>query len=643
MLGFNINPKRKWALKFATLVFVMGMAIFSNQCKQPEKDVSDPVFDSLVSKVKADLKSDADSALKSSKSLNDFALSKNNSAQQIEAAFLRGKAFELSGNNDSALGYYFSMKGYAQRTQDTAQLLSAYNAIGNLYLEMGSNDTVAYWLNIGLRLAELAGDSVKQACFSSNIGLYQMKNNQLDSAMHAFTRAALFFEKLHDSANIALVYRNIGTTLNSQKLARKAIPFFKQAVQINKKRGNNIEVAAEYSNMAIAYKLIDEDSVKFFYQQAMKLLDESGSISNLMMIKFNYANYLKRQGKIAEAEKLYKEVLRISTDNHILMGQLYGLNLLAKTAVIRNDAATANEYFDRALALAQNNKLTGEILRLYLDIFEGSLSLRNVEKATTYFNLWNNLNDSLQTTAQQDAVVKYQTLYETEKKNLEIRYLETEREKRRIRTNYLYSIFLVSLLAAIASMYALWLKGKNTGQKLFIAGQTHKTLQLEIANKELLLVSKEQEQAIAKKEAEANQKLVVSKMLIISHNSEFLSAILTELQALNFKLDTEVQQESMKKILSSIKCQVHTKRWDDFQQQYLEAHKDFFAKLNETHPGLTSGEHRLCAMLRMNLSIKEISELTMQNHRAVEMARHRLRNKFNLEREENLVAYLSQF
>lgn len=640
---FNILSKRQPTQKRAAFLFLIVTLIFLQQCKQPEKHVSDPIFDSLVAKVNKELKTNADSALKSSKTLNDFAFSKNNPKQQIEAAFLRGKAFELLGNNDSALGYYFSMKGYAQRSQDTAQLLNAYNAIGNLYLEMGSNDTVAYWLNKGLRLAELAGDTVKQACFSSNIGLYQMKNNQLDSAMHAFTRAALFFEKLHDSANIALVYRNIGTTLNSQKLARKAIPFFKQAVQINKKRGNNIDVAVEYSNMAIAYKLIDEDSVKFFYQQAMKLLDESGSISNLMMVKFNYANYLKRLGKIADAEILYREVLRISTDNHILMGQLYGLNLLAKTAVIRKDAATANEYFDRALALAQNNKLTGEILRLYLDIFDGSLSLRNVEKATTYFNLWNNLNDSLQTTAQQDAVVKYQTLYETEKKNLEIRFLETEREKRRIKTNYLYSIFLVSLLAAIASIYALWLKGKNTAQKLFIAEQTQKTLQLEIANKELLLVGKEQEQAMAKKEVEANQKLVVSKMLIISHNSEFLSAILTELLALNLKLETEIQQESMKRILASISGQVQTKRWDDFQQQYLEAHKDFFAKLNEMHPGLTSGEHRLCAMIRMNLSSKEISELTMQNHRAVEMARHRLRNKFNLEREDNLNAYLSQF
>jgi hypothetical protein len=144
MLGFNINPKRKWALKFAPLVFVMGMAIFSNQCKQPEKDVSDPIFDSLVSKVNAELKTNADSALKSSKSLNDFAMSKTNPLQRIEAAFLRAKAFELSGNNDSALGYYFSMKGYAQQLQDTAQLIRAYNAIGVIYLDMGSNDTVAY-------------------------------------------------------------------------------------------------------------------------------------------------------------------------------------------------------------------------------------------------------------------------------------------------------------------------------------------------------------------------------------------------------------------------------------------------------------------------------------------------------------------
>lgn len=643
MYNFNVISISKASPKRALLLFILATLILFQHCKQPDKPAPDPIFDSLVSKVNAELKTNADSALKSSKSLNDFAMSKTNPLQRIEAAFLRAKAFELSGNNDSALGYYFSMKGYAQQLQDTAQLIRAYNAIGVIYMDMGSNDTVAYWLNKGLQLAKVVGDTVHQACFLSNIGLHQQKSNHFDSAMHAFTRAALFFEKLHDSANMALVYRNIGTTLTSQNLAREAIPFLKQAVQINKKRGNSIEIALEYSNLALAYKLLDQDSVYYFYQQAMKLLDESGSISNLMLVKFNYANYLKRQGKIADAEKLYKEVLRISTENHILMGQLYGLNLLAKTAVIRKDSATANAYFDRALALAQDNKLTNDVLRLYLEIFEGNLRLHEIEKASTYFDLWYDLNDSLQTTKQQDAVVKYQTFYETERKNLKIHILETESEKQRIKTNYLFYIFLLALFASIATIYALWLKSKSTKQKLVLAGQTQKTLELEISNKELVLISKEQEGALAKKEAEANQKLMVSKMLIISHNSEFLSEILTDLQALNLNLETGEQQDSMKKIVASIKCQVQPKRWDDFQKQYLEAHKDFFAKLNETHPGLTAGDHRLCAMLRMDLSIKEISELTMQNHRAVEMARHRLRQKFNLEREDNLTAYLSQF
>ncbi|MEI6062941.1 MAG: tetratricopeptide repeat protein, partial [Bacteroidota bacterium] len=533
--------------------------------------------------------------------------------QQIEAAFLRGKAFELSGNNDCALLYYFLMIGNAQQLQDTAQLLRAYNAIGVIYMDIGSSDTVAYWLNKGLHMAELVGETVHQACFSSNLGLYQKQNNQSDSAMYSFTRAALFFEKLHDSANLALVYRNIGATLCSQNLALKAIPFFRQAVQINQKRGNNIDVALEYSNIAVAYKGLKEDSVYYYYQKALKLLGESGSIPNLMVIKYNYANYLKRQGKIAEAEKLYKEVLRVSTDNHIITGQIYSLDLLAKTAVIRKDSAIANQYFDRALALAQKNKLTTDVVRLYLDIFENSLNLHNFEKATTYFDLWYGLNDSLQTTKQQEAVVKYQTLYETERKNIKIHSLETESEKQRIKFTYLFFILIFAILASLSAIYALWLRSNNIKQKLFLADQTLKTQQLEILNNELLLVSKEQEQALIRKEAEANQKLVVSKMLIISHNSEFLATILTDLQAMNLKLETEEQQESMKKILASIKSQVQPKRWEDFQQQYLEANKDFFVKLNEMHPGLTAGDYRLCALLRMNLSIKEISELTLQN------------------------------
>ena len=231
-------------------------------------------------------------------------------------------------------------------------------------------------------------------------------------------------------------------------------------------------------------------------------------------------------------------------------------------------------------------------------------------------------------------------MYETEKKELAIQLLENERESNRIKSKYLLFIFIIAMIGALAIFYAFWIWSK---QKLIIADQKQIAQELEIHNKDLLLLSNEQKAILDKQEIAANQKLLVSKMLLLSHHSEFLSETLIKLQDLNKKLGSIEQQDSLIEILNSIKNQVKPKRWEDFQQQYMKSHEDFFTKLNQLHPNLTAGDHRLCAMLRMNLSIKEIAELTMQTSRAIEMARFRLRNKFGLEREDNLTSYLSKF
>lgn len=625
------------------LVVVSGFVFALLQCTSPEQRRADPVFDSLVQSVNQKLKTNADSALRASEVLFSYAEGKPDHGQLLEAARYRGNAFELMGRYDSALKYYSVMRTEAFQRKDTSKMIRVSYLLGSLFIEMESNDSVAFWLRKGIALAVQKHDTAEQAKFLTSFGNYYIRCNQSDSAVQCFTRSALFYLKTADSVSLAQAYRNLGNLLVNQGFQRKAIPLFLGAIQINMRLGKKIEVGFDYSNIAIAYKKVNRDSAYYYFQMAMKPLTESGSISNLMLIKFNYANYLKSNGDIAAAEKLYKEVLQISTVNHIQKGELYSLNMLAKTAVIRKDQAGADMYFDKALLLASGNKLSGDVLRLYNDRFEGYLALNNATAALKYYTLWNTMNDSMQTKTQQDAVVKYQTLYEAEKKNLEIKLLETEREKDRIKSRYIYLIFLVSMLSVIAVLYVIWLRARNTRQKLIISETVQKSQQLELNNKELLIINKDQETALDKKEIETSQKLLVSKMLILSHKSEFLSGLLTELQLLNQKLDNAEQQESLKIILASLKSQVQPKRWDDFQQQYMESHKEFFKKLNEIHPGLTAGDHRLCAMLRMNLSIKEIAELTLQNPRAVEMSRHRLRHKFGIEREENLTAYLAQF
>jgi DNA-binding CsgD family transcriptional regulator len=74
-----------------------------------------------------------------------------------------------------------------------------------------------------------------------------------------------------------------------------------------------------------------------------------------------------------------------------------------------------------------------------------------------------------------------------------------------------------------------------------------------------------------------------------------------------------------------------------------EVHAGFYEKLLKAYPDLSQNELKLCAFLRLNMSTKDIAELTGQQLPSIDKARYRLRKKLGLASSEtNLVTFLSQ-
>ena len=85
------------------------------------------------------------------------------------------------------------------------------------------------------------------------------------------------------------------------------------------------------------------------------------------------------------------------------------------------------------------------------------------------------------------------------------------------------------------------------------------------------------------------------------------------------------------------------KMFNEFSQRFQEVHAGFYEKLLKTHPDLTQNELKLCAFLRLNMSTKDIAELTGQQPNTIDKARYRLRKKLDLTGPDtNLVTFLSQ-
>lgn len=129
-----------------------------------------------------------------------------------------------------------------------------------------------------------------------------------------------------------------------------------------------------------------------------------------------------------------------------------------------------------------------------------------------------------------------------------------------------------------------------------------------------------------------NRELAIATMNMITKNTT-LNSIKEELKKLDYIAE-------LKSVIKLIDRSIDNKEeWKFFEEAFNHADKDFFKKVKELHPNLTSNDLRICVYLRLNLSSKEIAPLLNISPRSVEIKRYRLRKKINLHRQEGLNNY----
>lgn len=80
--------------------------------------------------------------------------------------------------------------------------------------------------------------------------------------------------------------------------------------------------------------------------------------------------------------------------------------------------------------------------------------------------------------------------------------------------------------------------------------------------------------------------------------------------------------------------------WNIYRENFDLIHKMFFRNLRERYPALTTTDLKFCALLRLNLSTKDIAHFTGLTIRGVEGARYRLRRKLQIPGGQSLTEFL---
>ena len=270
-------------------------------------------------------------------------------------------------------------------------------------------------------------------------------------------------------------------------------------------------------------------------------------------------------------------------------------------------------YAKQAYAICKESDLKQTIYFAAKNLHTQYLHLNDSTNAYKYVSLELNMKDSLGLEKSMVLLSQLNQLYEFEKKDKEIKLAQ----QRKNFTYIISGIILVSLfvLAIIILIVRNRIKAKNA---LIEKKQLEKDL--EIKNKEL-----------------------TSNVVSLMRKNEVLSDIAGKLMDIRVTVEKQETKYAIKKIVKELQNNKDQEVWKEFDIRFNQVHNEFYDKLIEQFPDLTPTEQRLCAFLRLNMTSKEISELTGHRTSTLEVARSRIRKKLGIAyNQTNLVTFLSQ-
>jgi DNA-binding CsgD family transcriptional regulator len=310
----------------------------------------------------------------------------------------------------------------------------------------------------------------------------------------------------------------------------------------------------------------------------------------------------------------------------------YPLKVLSSVNLKLENIDAAISYADRSLELSKELNSIYEMKDAQMNLYKAYNTLGNYEKALHHYVEYDILNDSLLNENANARLADARSQYETEKKQQEIDILAAENKLQESRIIGISSSLGFALIGLSAFGWVYFSRKK-------------KELELSEKNKIIAQSKKkiaEEELANSRLKTEHLQKELSNFALHIVEKNDFLEELKKEISAIK----SQVKNAELLKPINALGSRIYqnqmlNKDREEFEIQVEQASSGFFKKLEEEYPDITSQERRLAALLRLDLSSKEIAGILNIAPKSVDQSRYRLRKKLELDSNRNLNVFLN--
>jgi len=532
------------------------------------------------------------------------------------------RAQQLSSSPDSVL------QTAAQMQNDSTKVLFLLNASKQLQ-SSNLKESLLYSLTADSVAAMLENkplyrDAIRQT------GVVYFYLGMLEEAADYLTR---FLEVVaQDGSNIekSTAYTNLGAVWIQLRKFRLAEECFMKALQLfplskDLKTADSMDImfrATVFNNLGIVYKFLHEESKasNYFRQSIAAARSRPFAKQELARSLVNYGDFLLTQHDLQASGSLFSEALSIAqaTGNE-LMEAATRLNL-AQLFANKGDTISAlyNARKSQAFGVKMNNlDLISSSANLLSEIFAG----KGLADSAIFYSGIVRRYDSLILAGKTQETMFRGALRDEFADRFNEQNLKISKGR-----NSAYLLMIAGLVVLFSGGAFYLLQHKNNK-----AAANESLKAREIADNIKL-----ENQLLTQKLAENSKQLVSSSMQELERQGKVQEAIL-KLSEIKIK-NPEVSTGKIRSALDVLNSYKSTDSWEEFDARFRQVETAFYVNLTARFPNLTSGERRLCALLKLDMSTKEISTLTKQSIRSIEMARIRIRKKLNITHQEVTLA-----
>lgn len=562
----------------------------------------------------------------------------NNLRGQIRLLRNKFQTYHLMGEIELALACLKTSLAIADKHHLKKERAQVLRFFGMHYDWFNRYDSALYYYDLAFQLNQQIANPAELAAVEYLKGTMLLRKSDYALAFESLQSAYEIARENNDSETEVMALNGIATICSQIGLYEKGTEVLKKLEEASAAGNMYMNRADILVSLASIY--LDSNKPDLAYSTASEAIQLH--LDAIPQPGFAKAYLLAAQATLQLGEITEAIVLFNKGKNVLMDAQLYEASLINNAlASIYQQQGT----YHKAVSLVNENlKIKNQVIfpdvltETYRIQAEIALTRSDFRKAYDYQLLHQAYSDSVLNKEKANALIRGSIAFDIKRNNLELEVaqgkltrLETQVMLQNERNKTL--VLLVSTLILIALTLLLWRFYRIRVKRLLLE-KSMQRVSLEKENERIRNESLETE-------LEHKRKVVMSQALQLAQKNESIIELRKRIE-LEMKA---APSDAIKKTISIINSQVNSdKDWEVFKRSFESVYSNFFVKLKDQFHSLTPREMQLCALLRLNLSIKEMSNVLGISQEGVKKARYRIRKKLELtDSNENLSAFLMTF